>query len=99
MDEAEIYHASENKTHFTFADAFRHAAEPLFTVDVTKRYHNVCSVVPGGLTDPAVFNAIIFSTLIMSNGGRLTPECLHYKGQAIRTLNEYVKIPDVAMSD
>lgn len=59
----------------------------MFTVDVTKPYHDLCAVVPRGLTDPAVLNAIIFSTLIMSNGTLLTPECLRYKGQAIHALN------------
>ena len=78
--------------------AFKEAAEPLFTVDNTRSYHDLHSVFPWSITDPGFFSALMFCTIVVETRGRITAEALTFKDDALRRLNKAISAAETATS-
>ncbi len=78
------------------------AIEPLFSVDHEAPW-SLSAIFSGvfrlGLSDTAFFYALLYSIAFTLNNGCLTAECLEYKGEALRFLNEKMRCPQKAISD
>ena len=72
--------------------------EPLFSLDDIGS-HSLPAVFGLGLGDPAFFHAFMLSITFVLNGGALTTECLIYKAEAMRSLNEKMQSPQTAMEE
>ena len=78
--------------------AFKKAAEPLFTVDDARSYHDLHSVFPWSMTDPGFFSALMFCTIVAETRGRITAEALTFKDDALKRLNKAISATRTATS-
>ena len=80
------------------SDAFRTASEPLFDTSHADSPLNLHAVFPHSEEDPTFMNALLYSTIQITNRGKSTIEGLSLQGRTFALLKEKLSSPVLTLS-